>query len=43
MAKLLFVLVTLFIATNADSREFNSGDMKGNKFIYTDGKKSKSN
>ncbi len=43
MAKLLFVLVTLFIATNAESRECNSGDIKGKKFIYSDGKKNKSN
>ncbi len=36
MAKLLFVLVALFIATNAESRECKSGDIdiKDNIFIY---------
>ena len=43
MAKLLFVLLALFIATNAESGECNSGDTKGNEFIYSDGKKNKSN
>ncbi len=41
MAKLLFVLLTIFLATNAESRDCNSVDTKGNALIYSNDKKVK--
>ena len=41
MKKILFILSFLIITNIAEARDCKSGDIKGDAFIYSDGKKVK--
>ena len=41
MKKILLILSFLIIANIAEARDCTSGDIKGDAFIYSDGKKVK--